>query len=141
MLSYNGTSYLEGILTRPDRILNVAESILRAHLDQFDTFVGRSVSGALALPLFGKHFNKNILLVRKRITGSIGARVSHSSYEYEGVLGESWVFLDDLIASGETFRETRCVVQGIGGSNLWGAYCYNEERFRNSANLIGSYGL
>lgn len=67
----------------------------------YDTMVGTGFSGALVVPKLAEALGKHWLLVRKPKDGS------HSSYPAEGSLGRRWLFVDDVIATGETRDRVR----------------------------------
>lgn len=66
----------------------------------FDTLVGRGLSGALVVPTLARALGKRWAIVRKEGDGS------HSSNRYEGCCGTRWLFVDDLVGSGETLCAT-----------------------------------
>jgi len=78
-----------------------AFKLLRKHHNtklEFDTLVGTGLSGAIVIPQLAKSLRKKFLIVRKSTDNS------HSWYPAEGVLGSKWLFVDDLIASGNTLN-------------------------------------
>lgn len=99
MTTYMGSSYME-FATDPERIKHEAGLNLRGRegLD-FDTVVGIGMSGALALGVVAIELGiPNVLILRKDSTSS------HSYSSHEGRLGKRWLFVDDFIDSGSTFR-------------------------------------
>ena len=81
----------------PDLLIRIAERTIDIDdLDSFDTMIGTGLSGALAIPTLARYFGKNWAIVRKDNDNS------HGMYRVEGTFGNSWVFVDDLIASGRT---------------------------------------
>lgn len=71
---------------------------------EFDTIVGRGMSGALIIPEIARVLKCGWLIIRK------SGDKSHSTKVGEGNLGKRWIFMDDLIESGETFNQC---AQGI----------------------------
>lgn len=65
---------------------------------EFDTIVGTGLSGHLMLLDMAAALKCNWLAVRKDKQGS------HSHLKAEGTLGKRWIFLDDFIGNGSTFR-------------------------------------
>jgi adenine/guanine phosphoribosyltransferase-like PRPP-binding protein len=63
-----------------------------------DTLVGRGVSGTIAVVNLARDLGMNYLIVRKDTEGS------HAEYEVEGKLGKNWLFVDDVVSTGRTFR-------------------------------------
>lgn len=101
----------------PERLITQARGIL---FDKdFDTFVGTGVSGIIGASVLASALNKNLLIVRKP------GEASHSFEKVEGRLGLRWVFVDDLIASGETYMRVRSEIEVLPvTSRLVGAYIY-----------------
>lgn len=62
----------------------------------FDTIVGRGLSGALIIPTLARYLGKHWAIVRKKGDGS------HDGRAVVGRLGKRWLFVDDFIDSGET---------------------------------------
>ena len=89
----------------PSDLASLIEEHVR-NLD-FDTFVGRGLSGSIAVSSMAARFNKEYLIIRK-----IGDS-SHACLPAFGKLGKRWVFLDDIMASGHTFYETYIGVENI----------------------------
>lgn len=64
----------------------------------FDTFVVIGHSGVSVSALFSAWFNKPVFILRK------DEESTHDWQKYYGHMGRKWVFLDDLIDSGDTFK-------------------------------------
>lgn len=86
----------------------------------FDTIVVTGLSGTLiGLPV-AIALDVN-LAVARQIPGD------HSSRMVEGRIGERWVFLDDLICSGDTLTRVATQIAGVAPESvLVGACCYYE---------------
>lgn len=82
---------------------------------EFDTLVGRGLSGAIVVPRLAALLGVKWLIVRKP------GDSSHSCKRAEGYLGKRWLFVDDFILSGETYGE---VVKAIRSICEQGAYDY-----------------
>jgi adenine/guanine phosphoribosyltransferase-like PRPP-binding protein len=105
---------------------------------EFDTVVGTGLSGAVAASQLSRALRKNLAVVRKPRDGS------HSSNPVEGVLGKRWLFVDDLISTGDTFRRTRAAIEKVCAergheAEFVGAYLYedyeSERAFRPASRL------
>lgn len=72
---------------------------------KFDTIVGTGLSGSLVIPMLARRLRRKWAIVRK------DGEQRHSSYQIEGEIGDRWIFVDDLIASGRTLRRVQEVVQ------------------------------
>lgn len=90
--------YLDVALGDPAELVYGAMSELRGL--QFDTMVGRGLSGSLVVPILARAMNKYFAIVRKTGDGS------HSARQIEGKLGKRWIFVDDLICTGDTFKKS-----------------------------------
>lgn len=73
----------------------------------FDTIVGRGLSGALVIPMLAGALDKHWLIIRKPDDST------HSWQPAEGVLGERWIFVDDFIDTGSTLCATHEGVQNV----------------------------
>ncbi len=102
----HGCDYLCKAFSNPAALVSDA----MRHLDgvQFDTFVGRGLSGALVAPLLARAMSKHFAIVRKECTEG-----DHSNRLVEWYLGHSWVFIDDLISTGSTLRKTSEIHIGV----------------------------
>jgi adenine/guanine phosphoribosyltransferase-like PRPP-binding protein len=97
-------SYLEEAIYQPDVIVTRARARLADV--QFDTVIGTGLSGALVVPMLARALDKHFAVVRKPDN-------SHSCERIEGTIGDHWLFVDDLISSGETFRRVREAIQQL----------------------------
>jgi hypothetical protein len=97
--------------------------------------VGTGISGSLVLPVLALGLRKNKLLVRKP-----GDRHRHhDSVMAEGDLGDSWVFVDDGMVTGETFQHVKHQVEQLArqhrkftqfaGAYLYGHGAYDPPQF------------
>jgi len=116
--SRHGQQYSDWAYNDPAGIVTAAYRNLQGV--EFDTFVARGLSGILVAPLLARAMSRNFLIVRKPNEGS------HSSCAIEGTFGRKWIFLDDFIAGGATFRACREAVEkhALVPHELIGAYCY-----------------
>jgi len=124
----HGVGYLYVALGDPAELVYDAMRNLKGV--EFDTMVGRGLSGALVVPLLARAMSKHFAIVRKPNDGS------HSGSSVEGRLGERWVFVDDLICSGTTFKQTLDQIKRVKPRiEFSGMYMYgtNENpKFRGS---------
>lgn len=81
----------------------------RYHLSRrkFDTMVGTGMSGALVIPRLADALDVDFVLVRKP------SENSHSSQLAEGWLGKRWIFVDDFVSSGVTYRRIARVMREL----------------------------
>jgi hypothetical protein len=93
--------YLHDALDLTKRAKVIAElvnQLTKFGTDKFDTIVFRGMSGALVVPSVADKLGKGMLMIRKQDG-------NHSMYGIEGnVALESYVIIDDLIASGGTLN-------------------------------------
>lgn len=119
-------SYLHEAIFRPEVIEQRARELLAGI--EYDTLVGTGLSGALVLPALARALGKTFAVVRKPDN-------SHSRERVEGSLGRRWVFVDDLIFSGDTLTRVRTEIAAISQSyghatEYVGAFLYHHNRFR-----------
>lgn len=95
-------------------------------LNQFDTLVGTGMSGSLVVPILARAAGKDFLITRKP-----GDSHHHGNAIAEGNWNTSgkWLFVDDGIGTGTTYRRTRedvnKLAQQYGTPDLFhGAYLY-----------------
>lgn len=97
----------------------------------FDTLVGTGVSGAVIVPTLARLLGVDFAIVRKENDGS------HGWHKIEGVMGERWLFVDDLVSSGATVRRVQQLIQEMFPQSVAvGAYLYHSKEF-NPANDMG----
>lgn len=91
----------------------------------FDTMIGTGLSGALTVPFLARAMGKHWAIVRKEKDVD-----NHSGNPIEGSIGERWIFVDDLISSGETRRRVLSVVaQTFSDTKYVGDYLYQRHHF------------
>lgn len=73
--------------------------------EDFDTFVVRGMSGAIAGGILARSLKKNLFVIRKESDNS------HDGSPAFGTMGSRWVFLDDFVSSGATFFEVWDFIQ------------------------------
>jgi orotate phosphoribosyltransferase len=130
-----GATYFSDAFTRQKTLVEFARGSLAKV--NFDTFVGTGLSGTCAVPLLAYALEKNFLIVRKTIDGT------HSSSLVEGVAGNRWVFVDDLISSGSTFTRVYNAMEEHVGIEFVGAYMYQSGQFGSwitPAGMLNTYG-
>lgn len=94
------SGYFDMFITDPDSVIQRARTRL-ANVD-FDTFVATGLSGAVVAPILARELGKHFLIVRKADDHS-----THSSKRGVGRLGKRWIFVDDLVSSGNTRRHVK----------------------------------
>jgi hypothetical protein len=104
-------NYFTLALENPEAFIRKARKALQGH--DFDTFVVRGMSGAIAGAMLSRSMKKNLFVIRKDNDDS------HDGNKPFGVMGERWLFLDDFISSGETFYR---VYDKINNAELFGDY-------------------
>jgi len=127
----NHAMYLRDMMQKPRETLNAA----RENLDkiEFDAIVCCGVSGLLLAPTLALYMDKHLAVVRK-VSDS-----NHSEFNVESNMedGDSWIFVDDLTATGNTQSYVRERMAKLGHGNTVGAYLYTEQmfhRYRGGAN-------
>lgn len=97
-----GDMYGYGALNADEVIEKALKTTLKRR--KFDSIVGVGLSGALVIPQLAKALDRTFAIIRK------STESAHSRYPIEGEIGESWIFVDDLIQSGATYRMVRDAV-------------------------------
>ncbi len=92
---------------------------------EYDTMVGTGLSGTLVVPTLARALGKYWAIVRKEVS-------VHASGLIEGEIGQSWLFVDDFISSGETFRRVRNVIYDL---KVYDGY----DRVSFQTKCVGSY--
>ena len=120
--------YLSSVLTFPRDTLDKAVEKLQEQ-DDFDAIVCTGVSGLLLAPMVALTMSKRLAVIRKK------GDVNHSEFRVETTMkaGDSWIFLDDLIASGATLHAVRDTMERMGFGREVGTYLYAYDRFRDTA--------
>lgn len=96
--------------------------------DDFDSIVGRGLSGSLVIPHIARVLGKEWAIIRKP------SESSHAIAPFEGTIGEKWLFVDDFLSTGNTLRETiRGVTQSVKWYQEWRSFLITQPLF------IGAY--
>lgn len=97
----NHSGYFNRAFGDLDRIADIMRE--RLVEVEYDTMVGTGLSGTLVVPTLARAFGKYWAIVRKE----------HSPHAYgmiEGEIGQSWLFVDDFISSGDTLHRVQGVI-------------------------------
>lgn len=100
------TGYMDTALYDLPGVIEQAKADL-ADLD-FDTMVGTGFSGGIVIPSLALALGKRFVLIRKETDDS-----HHGPGRLIGCMGKRWIFVDDFISTGATFRR---VVEKIGAA-------------------------
>lgn len=101
----HGIDYLNRAFDNPASL--ISESMRVLEKVQYDTLVGTGLSGALIVPILARALGRHWMIVRK------AKDQSHSSAPYAGTMGYHWIFVDDLICSGDTRDRCRYVIAAL----------------------------
>lgn len=133
-----GAGYLYEAVYAHEEVIHRAKRTLAKV--KFDSIVGRGMSGALVVPKLADALGVAWGVVRKPGDGT------HSmNKDMEGCLGTRWVFVDDLVSSGRTFREScmavdRVMLEHRYWTELVGCYLYCDDVFREMKwDRVGQY--
>lgn len=91
----------------------------------FDTLVGTGASGVVVAAILADRLDCDVVHIRKEGEGSaVGGRiVAHDRY------AARWVFIDDLVSSGRTFRWVKQAINEYRSSwKLVGHYLYDMDQ-------------
>lgn len=126
-----GNACLDGAFDTPEaQVRRLSETFIKANqpLTLNTTLVGTGFSGALVVPTLGRELGLDYLLVRKP-----GDSHHHGDAIGEGNFNESgkWIFVDDGIGTGTTYRRVRAAVNRIARDaglpdEFQGAYLYGD---------------
>ncbi|MGY2116625.1 phosphoribosyltransferase [Nocardia gipuzkoensis] len=110
-------------------ILTNAHRHLRRDTLRFDTLVGTGLSGALVLPALAREFDVGFVVVRTP------GHHRHTSRRAEGFLGSQWLFVDDFIDTGATFRRVHHDINALAHrlrrpTIFAGAFLYHSQQSR-----------
>lgn len=140
-----GNVCLEEAFADPNQLLTNAYMAFQregVNIDQFDTMVGTGLSGSLVVPILARGMGKDFIITRKP-----GDSHHHGSALAEGNLNDSgkWIFVDDGIGTGTTYRRTREVVNQLAmqhnipdlfhGAYLYGHLALHPAEFWTPSNL------
>lgn len=108
----------------------IIEKIIKAltpKIKKFDSIVVSGYSMALIGSIVAHALKKNIVLVRK------AGDNAHTTYVTEGLLKQRCVYIDDLVATGDTFQYVNKYLKEIKGK-IVGVVLYFEyhEDYKNS---------
>lgn len=120
------TPYFRHVYENPDKVIDQARYVIGE--TDYDTMVGMGMSGALIIPLLARAFGKHWLIVRKE------SERRHDTSPTTGELGHRWIFVDDLIDSGNTRKFVYRTVMNVAARDSFetkyvGAYLYRSYQF------------
>lgn len=111
--SITSAGYFGSAIEKPYTITDRIVKYLRAENVSFDSIVVTGISGAILGPLVAFATDSHLLFVRK-------GESTHSHKTVEGKLGKRWIFLDDFVESGATFRRVLRTVR---------TFCQSQDEF------------
>lgn len=134
-----GSGYLDAVFT-PEEVIADARTHPSACGVEFDTLVGHGLSGALIIPVLAAQLDVKYMIVRKPADGS------HEGSLAEGFLGARWLFVDDFIAEGTTFRAVYQRVHALArhhrfSTELVGGYFYQPGMRRPGEEFLRAFTL
>lgn len=110
---------------------------MRYHLQgvKYDAIVGTGLSGTIFTARVAPGLGKTFAIVRKKDDKS-----THSGTKVEGIVGKRWVFADDFISSGATFKRVMEMMQKYHpNAEFVGAYEYERENFSDARECEENY--
>ena len=124
-----GCEHTRVVLNHKNRNKIVMNTIKGLRDYDYDSIVCCGTSGIIVAPQVCEILNKEIVIVRK------DHEKRYSPFVIEGILGNRFVFLDDLVCSGGTLRH---VIKNIKEEHPYakcaGVYCYMKDKcgYRNA---------
>jgi adenine/guanine phosphoribosyltransferase-like PRPP-binding protein len=121
-ITYDSRHYSDPMFTDPTRLVKeFKEALATGRVPEYDTIIGTGLSGSIAAGIIAASLNVMYAVVRKE-----GVQ-SHSDAQVEGCIGARWLFIDDFIGSGATFRRVRKHVSGVApGAKFVGSWLYGK---------------
>jgi len=95
----NHNYFSDNVLSNMDKFVRDSRKALKDG-PEFDTFVVRGMSGAIAGGILARSLDKHLWVIRKPDDSS------HDSSRGFGTFGTKWMFLDDFVSTGNTFWRT-----------------------------------
>ena len=115
-------AHLQGVLNpyKRGRVISDCIHALRPHLDKFDAIAVCGYSMCLIAPSIADEIGKGLIIVRK--DGDDRA----SPNEVEGMICNSYIIIDDLVCSGDTYWMVQRKIADYFHSpaKLYGIYMY-----------------
>jgi hypothetical protein len=123
MKDYVGTPCLRDRITGLSAHVMRAYDELRPYSDRFDTIAVSGITGMLVGPWLAELMHKSLAIVRKP-----GDTHSHGpASNVEGYVGNSYIALDDHIASGNTVIRIQREIAAVKPTALYvGSYMYDD---------------
>jgi adenine/guanine phosphoribosyltransferase-like PRPP-binding protein len=124
-----GCEHTRVLLNHKNRNKIVMNTIKDLRAYDYDSIVCCGTSGLIVAPQVCEILNKEVVIVRK------DHEKRYSPFVIEGILGNRFVFLDDLVCSGGTLRH---VIKNIKEEHPYakcaGVYCYMKDKcgYRNA---------
>ena len=107
-----------------NKIVRNLINILKPRIEDFDAIAITGYSSSMISPIIAYKLKKNIVLVRKESEERI------SSYQTEGIHNQRCIFIDDCIATGDTFMRINKGLKLIK-CTLVGFILYNDGGYMN----------
>ena len=123
-------SYLSKVFNRKeqDKAISDIKKLIKEKELVFDGFIVTGISGITMGSILSRILRKDLVIVRKADDGT------HSSYKVENYKhGKRYIFLDDLIASGTTYKNVK-IMLSVCESDIW---LYGIRLNNIKSNIIG----
>lgn len=120
----------------PKKMTDTMLESIGDEFDTFDTVIGTGLSGTIFICRTEQHLSKRFGILRKPGVSS------HADRELEGSVGTGWIFVDDFISSGATFRRVAThMTINHPDSVFAGVYLYenNHRAWLNRALALDTY--
>jgi len=121
-------SYLTHLFNRnkQTKVISGIRKLIKEKQLDFDGFIVTGVSGVAMGAMVARSLKKDLVIIRKDNDNT------HSSYHVENFKhGKNYIFLDDLIASGNTYRKVRKEFFSCSSNKGWpygGTYVGNKSK-------------
>jgi orotate phosphoribosyltransferase-like protein len=106
-----------------NKIIYQTTSDLKNNEIYFDSIVCCGISGLLVAPIVADNLKKNLVIIRKKNDKR------YSPFQYEGVVPQNYIIVDDLICSGETVKHIiNTISEDCPNAKCLGVYCFLKDK-------------
>lgn len=104
-------------------IINNCCKDLESNEIYFDSIACCGISGLLVAPIVAENIKKNLVIVRKKNDKR------YSPFQYEGVVPNNYIIIDDLICSGKTVKHILDTIsEDCPNAKCVGIYCFLKDK-------------
>lgn len=126
MKEYTSCTWLQPLLNCSDRAKVVERTLqeLKPHDDKFTAIACTGYSSSLISSIIANEMNKDLIVVRKESDSR------HSGHLVEGPKSAKYIFIDDMISTGQTWLRVKDTVSERLKGVMIGIYLYYDFNYR-----------